>query len=68
MTIINHLAIPTNRASFLDSIVKQALQAAKILPTTLRGMLTPRPINPEKELARAARREAARRAADNLIR
>ena len=67
MIIINHPATPTNRASFLDTIVNQALKAAKILPTTVRGMLTPRPINPELELARAARLEAARRTADKLM-
>lgn len=68
MTIIDQNTLPTARASYLGSIVNQAVQAATIVPTTMRAMLTPLPINPEKELARAAHREAARRAADNLMR
>lgn len=68
MTIFDQNARPATRASYLVSIVHQAVQAAASVPITLRAMLTPLPINPEKELARAARREAARRAADNLMR
>lgn len=68
MTIIDQNTLAPARASYLGSIVDQAVQAATIVPTTLRAMLTSPPINPEKELARAARREAARRAADNLMR
>jgi hypothetical protein len=68
MTIIDQNTRPATRASHPSSIVHEAVLAAMTVSTYLRALLTRRPINPEHELAKAARREAARRATDNLLR
>ncbi len=68
MKPIDQNTCPTIRAVHLGQVALQYIHAALAAPATLRAMLAPRPIDPEQELAKAARREAARRAADNLMR
>jgi hypothetical protein len=68
MTIIDLNTHPASRTSHPSTIVHKAVQAAVTVSIFLRAILTPRPISPENELAKAARRDAARRATDNLLR
>ena len=68
MTIIDQNTRPAARTSHASTLVHKAEETAMTVTAVWRELLTPRPINPEHELAKAARRESARRATDNLTR
>ncbi|MFB1025366.1 MAG: hypothetical protein QMC33_08570 [Octadecabacter sp.] len=68
MTIIDQNTRPAARTSHASTLVHKAVQTAMTVTAVWRELLTPRPINPEHELAKAARRESARRATDTLMR
>jgi hypothetical protein len=65
MTSINQYTIqmPLN-----DTILNQLVKAAKLAWETVCATFKPLPVNPEEVLAKIARREAARRAVDSLLR
>ena len=58
----------TTHVSHLSWMVVQAVQTTTNAVNILRTVLPPTPVKPEEELARNARRDAARRAVDNLLR
>jgi hypothetical protein len=65
MTSINQYPIQT---PLNDTILDQLVKAAKPAWETVCATFTPLQVNPDEVLAKAARREAARRAADSLLR
>ena len=68
MTTIDQSNLPIARKSFFNLMVRQAANVAMTLAEGMRALLTPASINPEDELEKTARRAAARRAVDNLLR
>lgn len=68
MTTFDQNPSPTKPAFSFRKGVGQGATAARFVIAKVRKMLTPTPVPAQEQLAKTARREAARRAVDALLR
>lgn len=68
MTTIDQNIRPTSHSQNFNIVKHTAVQGKKALAISLRTIFLAKPIDPERGLAKTLRREAARRAVDNLLR